>query len=376
MRLRHLRGPALILVLSAALLAALEGGVRLVERVRTGSFPVTRDVALHRELRQVVRLYQRHPFLNTGPTAEVSISAFGKHVTLNSLGYRSPERPRARPPGVARVLCAGGSTTFDLLAPNDGATWPQRLEAMLTDRGREVEVWNAAFPGWTSLENTIALFLRDLDLAPDVVVLFQGINDLQPAAHQPFDPQYVRGHAELTRRALGLEGTPLAWRRRSVLVERLRDLIYGPSDPWQRAIPRPPDLERRSRLPAEAVAVFRRNVSAFAELARARGASVLLVSQSVRVREATPEADLSLLAEWIPGLEPAAAPQALDRLNRVLREVAREGAADLADAARDVPWQDRDFGDAMHFSERGSTRLAEYLAPRVDGLLSATDRGR
>ena len=65
--------------------------------------------------------------------------------------------------------------------------------------------------------------VRDIDLEPDVVVLYQGINDLQPASLDPFDPAYER-HADLTRRALGFDLPALPWHRRSLLVEELRFL--------------------------------------------------------------------------------------------------------------------------------------------------------
>ena len=113
------------------------------------------------------------------------------------------------------------------------------LEADLLKRGAGVEVWNAGFPGWTSLENTLSFALRDRDLAPDVVLLYAGINDLQPGAHQPFDRAYEHGHAELARRALGFELAPPSLWSRSVLLERVADRLRG----------HPLDLRARSVLP-------------------------------------------------------------------------------------------------------------------------------
>ncbi|MEM8998591.1 MAG: hypothetical protein AAGF23_27655, partial [Acidobacteriota bacterium] len=71
------------------------------------------------------------------------------------------------------------------------------------------------------------------------------------------------------------------------------------------------------------------------------------------------EADRRYLGGWLPGLEPDAAAQELERFNDVLR------AADSTrrlDAARDLPWTDADFGDAMHFSAAGSAKLSRYVA--------------
>ena len=362
---RVLRGLLLGLLVAALLLLSAEALLRVGLRLRDGAWPRTRSAEFHDQIRLLRRIYRGHAYLNTGPREGGEAAVFGKRATLDRLGYRSPERPRARPAGVARVLLSGGSTTFDVLAPDDAATWPRLLETRLQGNGRPVEVWNAGFPGWTSQENVISLAIRDLDLSPDLAVLYQGINDLQPASHEPFDPQYEHGHAELARRALGLELPAPSWLGRSLLVEKLRDLGGKPADPWS-ALSGPTGSGKRwDRIAEEGIAAFERNVRSYAALARSRDAKVLLVTQPVRIRAASRDADLTYLAGWYPELRPEAVPVELERLNGVLRRLAGEGIGDLADAAKEIPWEDADFGDPMHYADPGRGKLVEYLAPRI-----------
>lgn len=357
-----LTGLLLALGLAAVALLAVEGAARLALRARDGSWPATREARFRAEIGRALVLYRRHPFLNTAPREGARTVAFGKRASFNSFGYRSPERPRAKPAGVVRVLCAGGSTTFDLLAADDAAAWPSHLERLLRARGVRAEVWNAGFPGWTSLENLISFGLRDADLAPDVVVLFQGINDLQPAAHRPFDPGYERGHAELAVRALGFELAPPTWLDRSLLAQWLRDLARGgPEDPWARLGP-VAEVPREPRIARGAPAVFARNVRALAAAARDRGARVVLVTQTIRLRRGHLAADREYVARWVPGLQPEAAPGELERFNEVLRGLGRAGDAVVLDAAARAGWQDADFADPLHFSAGGSEKLARFLA--------------
>jgi hypothetical protein len=363
---RLFRGLLLGLLVAALLLLSGEGLLRVALRLRDGAWPRTRAAAFHDEMRLLRRIYRRHAYLNTGPHEGGEVSVFGKRATLDRLGYRSPERPRAKPPGVRRILLAGGSTTFDVLAPDDASTWPRLLETRL---GRNAEVWNAGFPGWTSQENVISLAIRDLDLAPDLAVLYQGINDLQPASHEPFDPMYEHGHAELARRALGLELPPPSWLGRSLLVEKLGDLGRKPADPWEALGGPGGPMRRRDHITPEGIAAFERNVRSFAALARSRGVGVLLVTQPVRIRAASREADLSYLAGWYPELLPTSVPGELERLNDVLRRLAGEGVGELADAAREIAWEDADFGDPMHYADPGRRKLVEYLAPRIAARL-------
>jgi hypothetical protein len=366
---RLLRGLLLGLFAAALLLASGEGLLRVALRLRDGAWPRTRAAAFHDQILLLRRIYRRHAYLNTGPHEGGKVAVFGKRATLDRLGYRSPERPRIKPPGVRRVLLSGGSTTFDVLAPDDAATWPRLLERRLQAGGGKIEVWNAGFPGWTSQENVISLAIRDLDLAPDLAVLYQGINDLQPAAHQPFDPQYEHGHAELARRALGLELPPPSWLARSLLLEKLGNLGRKPADPWEALAGPGGPAPRRDHIAPEGVAAFERNVRSYAALARSRGAAVLLVTQPVRVRAASRSADLAYLAGWYPELLPAAVPGELERLNGVLRRLAAEGVGELADAAREIPWEDADFGDPMHYADGGRSKLVGYLAPRIGARL-------
>jgi lysophospholipase L1-like esterase len=364
---RIARGLLLGLVTALLLLAAGEILLRVALRVRDGAWPQTRSAAFYEQVGLLRRIYRGHAYLNTAPREGGAAAVFGKRASLDRLGYRSPERPREKPAGVKRVLLSGGSTTFDVLAPDDAATWPRLLETRLRAGNPAVEVWNAGFPGWTSQESVISLAIRDLDLSPDLCVLYQGINDLQPASHRPFDPQYEQGHVELARRALGLELPPPSWLGRSLLLETLRDLGRGPADPWQ-ALAASGAARRQTRIAPEGVAAFERNVRSFAALAGSRGAKVLLVTQPIHIRAgraASRTADLAYLAGWYPELQPEAAPGELARLNEVVRRLAAAGVGELADAEREIAWADADFGDPMHYTDGGRKKLVDYLAPRI-----------
>jgi lysophospholipase L1-like esterase len=361
-----LRALATLAVATVLLAALLEGGARVYLRLRDGQWPHTWATTLRAGSDNSSRIFRTHPFLFTGPRAGTATDSYGRHMAFNRAGYRSPERDPGKAPGAFRIVTAGGSTTFDIWAPTDAESWPWQLETRLRQRGVEAEVWNAAFPGWTSLENTISLAIRDVDLHPDVVVLFQGVNDLQPAAHTPFDPQYEVSHARISLQATGIERAPLHWYDHSVFLEHALPVARR----WAGIAPPPPSAPPRriEALPDAAVETFERNVRSFIAVARAHGARVLLVTQSLRLRAQRAGADTAALQTWIPGLPAAAALHELERFNDVLRRLAAAGEADLADAAREVAWSDDDFIDPMHFTAAGSAKLADYLAPTVAKL--------
>jgi len=122
-----------------------------------------------------------HPYLgfNLQPNLRRSSST-------NSLGYRGKEVEVPKPPGQFRVVCLGGSTTYDDCIEDDTLTYPARLEYHLRERGYNVRVVNAGVPGWTSYESLINYAFRVSYLEPDMVILFDAWNDL--SAHVVYPP--------------------------------------------------------------------------------------------------------------------------------------------------------------------------------------------
>lgn len=380
----------LVVALVVAPPALAELGTRAYLRVSEGAWPQTRHTTAWRERQVSSRLlFRRHPFLNVVPRANGSFSISretmtvdtegpaGVGISFNSLGYRSPERPRAKPDDVLRVLCAGSSTTLDTLAPDDPETWPWQLEDALRADGLPVEVWNAGVPGWTSVESTVSLALRDLDLEPDVIVLL--VHDLQPLAITPLAPQYDGGHAEIVQKSLGFGVPTPHWWQRSVALERLGDLLSGRSGRrWQ---PTPfvdlSTVRPRDALPPEALDVYERNLRSFLALARSRGADVVFATSLLRLRDSHAAADAGYIGWWVPWLEPRAAPAAVERMNEVMRRVATEEDVVLADLAADIAWADEDFGDPFHIVRREPVveLLRRTLTPLLDRRATALAAG-
>ncbi len=368
--LRAVRSTLAFVAVTLALLAACEGGARVVGRLRNGAWPTTQSALIFDRLVASVRaLFRPDPWLNAAPRQGAHIAPGpGVYAGFNALGYRSPERPLAKPPGTRRIVCEGGSTTFDTMVTIDERSWPWQLEQLLADERPPVEVWNAGVPCWTSLENALSLVVRDLDLAPDVVVLYQGINDLQVAVQVPFDRQYEGAHPDLVRRTLAIDPAPLPLWERSVFVEQVRTAIFGPRPLVMAPVRR---AEPLARIPDEALDTFRRNVHSILSLARGVGARLILVTQPLRLRPGMPAEDRRELEQWIPGLTADVTPRELDRLSDVLRAFATEPDVTVVDAARDVHWVEADFKDLMHFGDAGSAKMAAFLAPRLRAVLAA-----
>ncbi len=98
---------------------------------------------------------------------------------INSIGYRGNEFSMKKQPGVFRIVCIGSSTTFGLHEPDEAQTYPRLLEDALSraQPGSRIEVINAGTPGWTAAECLINFQFRVLELSPDMVIVYEGVNE-------------------------------------------------------------------------------------------------------------------------------------------------------------------------------------------------------
>lgn len=96
----------------------------------------------------------------------------------NSLGYRGEEIDLPKPQGRFRIVCIGGSTTYTTRVKDYRLSYPALLEKELKNRGySNVDVVNAGVVGYSSWETLISLAFRVLDVQPDLIIVYHGIND-------------------------------------------------------------------------------------------------------------------------------------------------------------------------------------------------------
>ncbi len=142
------------------------------------------------ELERIAYLYSRAEItaLNAQtiplPFVEYGLSPY--YDGHNQLGYRGGEIQVPKPAGVYRIVALGGSTTYGTTAPTD-QTYPAYLQQTLrNDYGyANVEVVNGGVAGYTSWNIFTDLALRVTELQPDLVIFYEGTNDVLPREVAP-----------------------------------------------------------------------------------------------------------------------------------------------------------------------------------------------
>jgi lysophospholipase L1-like esterase len=286
----------------------------------------------------------------------------------------------ARRPGCARILCAGGSTTFGHMLRDD-ETWPVVLEQRLRATGFDVQVLNGGVPGW-GLEQVVRSLVDDRlrRLQPDLVIFFEGWNS--PTLQDNRQNERFRRDLLLPEQA-GLLG-------RSALVRQVVEWFQpdgeAPAGGWQ-------------PLAGQAAEAFPRLLPQLAAACEAHGARLAVVRFPGLAQRPLPaggdaratwdhmlhehadsgadlgqlarnahDQDLALLAAVEAGASAAGVPL-LDVAGRM------EASLPADAAAADATWAGY-FMDRMHLTPAGCAALADALAPLLAqaGLLAPPAR--
>ena len=212
----------------------------------------------------------------------------------NSLGFRGKETTWDKPAGVYRIVTTGGSSVYGQSETRDEAVWSQRLEDELSaaSRGTRFEVVNVGCSGWSSFEMLINLELRALDLSPDLVIVYETINDMRCALYRIGGPVtrdnlqwrtvWPVDRPSKLEELLSGSRTYLVWRRYATdYVKERTDLgFYAMKNYTPDAV----DVYwnyAEGPVPELGFANYRRNLENMIAVCRARGARVLIVTQAI-----------------------------------------------------------------------------------------------
>ena len=297
------------------------------------------------------------------------------HININRYGLRGALPALPKPAGRTRIICIGGSTTFGFVS--DGEDWPARLQSLLSGDG-DFEVINAGRPGATTWSDFRYLRDRLVRLEPDVVVLFEGFNDLWRGVRRHFAEQEDYGSvdpelpADVQPLDLGEPRSgPVRFSFAAYLVGRLLgSRIHGPDAPVG-----PRLAPGQFHFDPAVVSIYESNLAAMIEFCRKHGIEPIVVT-FVGCDDARRSPDeqrlcLKYVLDNMPQLDAQRAQEGLDLYRQVTREVARKQNAPLVEAAARMTKDTAFYGDTVHLTPEGEDRLARVIAPEILELLRA-----
>lgn len=341
-----------------------EAGLRAFQYFARGT-PFTTPLPGFRETR-----FSLSPFLTFGPRMDWQIPdrTFQELSYFNEQGFRTSEPVGPKDPDEFRIVALGGSTTENLW--NElGIHWPLVLECELRAQGfSEVRVLNTGMSAYSSAQTLVRLAFDVLDYEPDLVLVMHNVNDLGVSYRAARlgtvpDGHYLVKYGDRTFTG-DLDSRDVVYSRLIHAVRaRLRARLYDAQvEPL------------REHSTEEGERLFARNLRSIIYLGRSEGTPVMLLTMPYAIslaHEESPPIGPDQV-RMVDAVETDALAQDLDRFNSVIRTVASDHQAPLADMAATFGASPHHFVDLVHYSSEGIIRFGQLLSPLVaDHLLSS-----
>lgn len=364
-RARQVRQLATLIFLVVGLLMA-EGSLRLYAMLagRPGARLAARD-----PLRTIYE-----PFGHAGyrpKPGKVEVFTNGTRAHYNMLAYRGPMVKTPKPAGTYRIVLLGGSTTvgYDV---NDDETIDSYMRRILAQRypQRCIEVVNLGLGGYDSYQDYERFRSDGIPLAPDLVIVHSGINDvrnaLYPELSAPPDPRTLIWETEMQRirRSDGLDH----------LWTLSKHYLYLARFPGYMA----EILQQRQTLHTiqavephdDAITYFDTNVTRTVDLALGAGARVILSKPPSALRLRNQPGDPVEKSYWI---KDAATTEAYrDRLGARMQEIAgryQQQGRPVVYLTHELTLEQ--YVDDAHLAPSGNETVARDLAAAVMPYLPA-----
>jgi lysophospholipase L1-like esterase len=145
------------------------------------------------------------------------------HYTTNNAGFRGDSLVIPKPAGEIRLFIIGGSTT-QCLYIDDAKSMDRVLQISLQETfpGRNIKVYSAAKSGDAAAEHIAMLSQRIIQMQPDMVIVFAGINDLRKSIQQ-YDHLHLGAIKQYSPRYLFLAATNFQLGRRLYYLLKRRN---------------------------------------------------------------------------------------------------------------------------------------------------------
>jgi hypothetical protein len=285
-----------------------------------------------------VTLRTPHPYLNwiwkPNSAARVDLR-HRKLYRYNAAGLRGAPFDPVKPEGVVRMICLGESSTWgDYALSGEAMTWPAQLQQMLQAAypDRRIEVLNAGLPSWTTYENFFNLNTRLLGYEPDVLLVYEMVNDLGLIGM--LSPE--RDVGSLRRHLIG---HPVhRWLCHSAAYSFLtywvmnRLGLHGKKNPWAK--------EFKPEWVPHGMRSYERNLLMIVTAAQEAGVPIVLSTQGLRVDRIHPYHR-----------------ELVDPMQEIIRGIGRRSRVPVAEIAGQIPQEL--FTSEVHVVDAGATIIAE-----------------
>ncbi|MEW5692818.1 MAG: SGNH/GDSL hydrolase family protein [Candidatus Hydrogenedentota bacterium] len=289
---------------------------------------------------------------------------FGCYTTNNYRHLNGPNGSRnivmPKPQGMIRINCLGDCITGNYIQYKGVEySYPLELEKIVKARypDNNIEINNFGLGCYSSAEVLIEFILSIIDTQPDIVILYNGYNDLPISLTPNFRSDYSHARKNLGedyyryKIASWLPALPLAFYNYFVnfyLSQNIRFTLFGAI---QRGLP---DFDSEFR----GLETYRRNTEHLINICKCNGIHIILSTYCYNLYENVKKSKVHL--KYLEGTL---------KQNEIVRKLAAKHQCSLVDNYALVPGLEENYMDSIHFSPRGMRLVAENISKEVINLI-------
>ncbi|AXY75436.1 SGNH/GDSL hydrolase family protein [Paraflavitalea soli] len=286
--------------------------------------------------------------------------------SVNSLGFRGPERPE-KGFHTLSVISIGGSTTACTYL-SDSLTWSHKLSTSLND---SFNIWfnNAGLGGHSTFGHLVLLKDYVIRLKPKVILFLVGCNDIErddltSSDNANMANKYKNVFTFLSKKSELCNTVINLLRSRRAAVNRLADtyidLKVGTNDSLII-----PDQEISGQLMKQKgyLTEYKKRVEEMIEVCRSNRIQPVLITQPSLFGPAVDSltgVNLERYKLW-KGMNGLLWWKRMELYNDITREVAREQEILLIDLAKVMPKSSAYFYDIVHFTNAGTSKVSDII---------------
>lgn len=313
-------------------------------------------------------LYYSHPYISYDMKPGYTIPG---EVTINSHGYRGEEFALEKPPGTYRIVALGGSTTYGI-SLNDDETYPYYLQRELRKRlgTDKIEVINAGLVSATTAESLARFLLKIVPLEPDMVIFYEGYNDLPPRMFNDYSDDYYHFRKN-PRYEFSLLSDSILYR---LIVSGFKASLHYPntillSQIWKFENLPKEDGKKIENFNATSSAVYERNLDYIITVAKAKNISITLSTFAF-------DDDAPNWNDYMPDILWA---KGINENNAAIRELAEKYRLPIIEFYEYGLRNKQIFEDSIHMTAEGNEEMAKVfsdtLAPIIEQEMNISSRG-
>jgi lysophospholipase L1-like esterase len=293
------------------------------------------------------------------PKSGLRIPVPGAHFggsQINSLGFRGPETVVPKPVSTVRVAFIGDSTTYCAEVSNNENAWPHLVAEQLHAKWPSVNVdyVNGGVPGYTARTSLRNLQARVAPLDPDIIVIYQGFNDMSGNALDLAIKQGI---------VLRPTEQSLTWPSRYSLLWYLveKNLLV-----WEHQLNASSRVNKLVVNEDSMVEPFRRDFDDLVKASKRVTPVVAVATLSARIRREQTLAEQAQSAQTIlytmPYISVPDIVPLLDKYNEAILSVSSENGVLIVSDEQTIPGTAEYFHDSAHFSDKGSHFMAQRVS--------------